>query len=112
MKLTTYLAIITALTHHFLSLAAADDHTGGFNASSAGFSLRLVTNPETSSEHRVRRGSDGFLHLHHRLGAPVSNATALLPEMMPPANLIATVGTGSGQREVVLKYDARLPGAA
>ncbi|XP_062198315.1 aspartyl protease family protein 2-like [Phragmites australis] len=102
MKLMTGLAIITALLMHHLSLAIAD-HTRGFNATSAGFSLRLVSNHEVPG-HTIRRGSDGFLYLQqHSLSASVANVTTLRPETR--YNVVVFVGTGNGKREIILKLD-------
>ncbi|XP_062200563.1 aspartic proteinase nepenthesin-1-like [Phragmites australis] len=114
MKLTTSLAIITALLVHHLSLtvAAIADHTTVLpNASSAGFSFRLVANHSS-----IRRGGDGFLHLQHSLRADlpphppsVANVTTLRPEIYTtvlPHAVVVDVGTGNRRHEYILRVDA------
>ncbi|CAL4992822.1 unnamed protein product [Urochloa decumbens] len=104
MKVTTVLAIITALLMRHLSLSLAlADHTRDLNdSSSAGFSLQLVAIPDGRPDHGVRRGSDGFLYLQR---ASAANLTSVLPEAYRPSAVTVQVGTGNGKREFILKHE-------
>ncbi|KAL6629288.1 hypothetical protein ACP70R_029053 [Stipagrostis hirtigluma subsp. patula] len=120
MKLNTGLAIIAALLMHPLSLIATPVHTTTNyttpdNSSPAGFSFALVTN------HTIRRGSDGFLHLQGSLGenmkprhgdgsSAAANATALGAKTnVAPVNLphffVFDFGSGIGRNRYYLRLE-------
>ncbi|KAF8697135.1 hypothetical protein HU200_036129 [Digitaria exilis] len=104
-KLTTCLALITALLTHKLSLAIAD-YTRVTNTSlSSGLSLRLTSSHEGPS-YSTRRGSDGFLYLKHSLNTSVASITPI-PEDNSGGGLMGLIiGTGLAQHRYILKADA------
>ncbi|CAN6363088.1 unnamed protein product [Urochloa humidicola] len=113
MKLTTGLAIVTALLMHHLSIshAVANHKRDIHDSSSAGFSLQLVSIPDERPDHGgVRRGSDGFLYLQQRASA-AANLTSVLPPAYHPAAVYmdVEVGTGAGKLEFVLRVSAKCP---
>ncbi|KAF8715963.1 hypothetical protein HU200_026929 [Digitaria exilis] len=106
-KLTTCLALITALLTHKLSLAIAD-YTRVTNASlSSGLSLRLTSSHEGPS-YSTRRGSDSFLYLKHSLNTSVASITPI-PEDNSGGGLMGLIiGTGLAQHWYILKADATM----
>ncbi|TVU37449.1 hypothetical protein EJB05_10764, partial [Eragrostis curvula] len=99
--LTATLAVITVLLHHFLPIVTPADHTIVPNTRSTGFSIPLVTSYE-GLDHTIHRGSDGFLHLQHKLRTTEPSSEMITPINMPHS---LSIRMGDNPYQYILKVD-------
>ncbi|KAF8650846.1 hypothetical protein HU200_063754 [Digitaria exilis] len=108
MKLTTGVAILTALLMHCLSISPGIAHqqralntstSGPDHNEGSGFSLQLVTIPE-GPDHNARRHSDGFLHLQRSLTTSAMDQKN--SALVHGRGVVVQIGTFRSYQEVIL----------